>query len=206
MHSDLLRLGLMCLYVLGCVRGAHADDEIPTPPSIGDTVPIWTDLKGTDDKAHSLSDWKGRIVVVCFTCNTCPYAVDYEDRLIKLTKKFSDNKDVRIVAVNSNAISSDSMEKMKERAQEKGFNFPYLKDSSQGVAKAWGAVYTPEFFVVDRNRKLIYKGAMDDSTKAEHASKNYVQRAVEAALKNDTPETTAVGARGCTIRFKRRRR
>lgn len=197
--------GLVIISVSVSASVVAADDK-PEPPGIGDSVPAWSDLKATNDKSYSLADWKGKVVVVCFTCNTCLYSVDYEDRLNQLQKKYVANKDVKIVAINSNAIAADSLEKMAERAKEKEFGFPYIKDESQDVAKAWGAIYTPEFFVVDRNHKLIYKGAMDDSTKADAVKVKYVELAIEAALKNEQPEVAKVGARGCAIRFPRRRR
>lgn len=177
-------------------------------PKIGDPAPEWKSLLGTDDKQHSLSDLADvDAVVVCFTCNTCPYSVDYEDRLIALQKKYTDaNASVRVVAINSNAVSVDDVDSMKKRAMEKKFNFDYIKDESQGVARAYDAIYTPEFYVLNRDRKIVYRGAMDDSTKAEAVKVNYVEQAVDAALQGKLPKVTAVGARGCGIRFKRVRR
>lgn len=196
------------LVLLTSIPPVHCfdDKERPKPPEIGHVVPTWSDLTSTNEQSVSLSDWKDKVVVVCFTCNSCPYSVDYEDRLLKLHKKYAGNSSVKLVAINSNLISADSMEKMQERASEKGFKFPYVKDETQSVAKAWGAVYTPEFFVLNRKHELIFKGAMDDSTKAENVTEHYVSAAVDAALAGKTPRTTNVGARGCAIRFKRRRR
>ena len=177
-------------------------------PDVGDKAPDWKDLPGTDDKKYSLDGLEeSDVIIVCFTCNTCPYAVDYEDRMIALQKKYVDSgAKVRLVAINSNTIPADSLEKMKERAKEKKFNFPYLSDETQDVARAYGAIYTPEYFVLNRDRKIVYKGALDDSTKAENVKVRYVELAVTAALKGKQPDVTKTGARGCTIRFKRRRR
>ncbi len=177
-------------------------------PKIGDVAPEWKQLPGTDGKMHSSRDLGDMdAVVVCFTCNTCPYSIDYEDRLIALQKKYTDAKaKVCVVAVNSNAVDVDDLPAMKQRAEEKQFNFAYIKDESQDLARAFDAIYTPEFYVLNRERKIVYRGAMDDSTKAESVKVNYVALAVDAALQGKLPERTAAGARGCGIRFKRRRR
>ena len=175
---------------------------------IGDPAPAWKLLAGTDGRLHSLSDIKSfSVVVVCFTCNSCPYSVDYEDRMVDLQKSFeAEGISAILVAINSNLIPADSMEKMTERAKEKQFNFAYLHDTTQEIARRYGAVYTPEFFVLNQKRELVYKGALDDSTRAEDVTANYVALAVKAALNGEMPETTKAGARGCAIRFKRRRR
>lgn len=185
-----------------------ASAQLPTAGKVGDVAIGWKQLIGTDGKPHSLNDLAGLdAVVVCFTCNTCPYSVDYEDRLIALQQKYTDQKTkVAVIAINSNAVPADSLDRMKQRATEKKYNFAYLKDESQDTARAFEAIYTPEFYVLNRQRKIIYRGALDDSTKAADAKINYVERAVESALQNQLPKVTAVGARGCAIRFKRKRR
>lgn len=179
------------------------------PPEIGDVAPEWANLTGTDDQQHSWKDVAkdNDVIVVCFTCNTCPYAVDYEDRLIALQDKFNrSGTKAQLIAINSNGIPADKLEAMKERAAQKHFNFPYVSDATQEVARAYGAIYTPEFFVLNRERKLVYRGAMDDSTNADRVTVRYVELAVAAALEGKMPQTTKVGARGCTIRFARKRR
>lgn len=192
---------LLPVVLFGPLRAAE-------PPEIGDVAPTWEKLAGVDGRQHSSKDLTGaEAVVVCFTCNSCPYAVDYEDRLIALQKKYSSSAGkVRIVAINSNTVPADRMEKMKERAEQKQFNFPYVWDETQDVAKAFGAIYTPEFFVLNKDRRIIYRGAMDDSTKAEDVKVCYVELAIEAALQGKVPEVQSTGARGCAIRFARRRR
>lgn len=193
------------LVVLSAASGSAAPDAAP---EIGDTAPAWDELPGTDGRLHSLKDLQqAEVVVVCFTCNSCPYAVDYEERLVALQKKYTEaGQPVRIVAINSNTIPADRMEEMKKRAAERRFNFPYLQDETQEVAKAYGAIYTPEFYVLNGDREIVYRGAMDDSTDASKVRQRYVEAAVDAALRKTTPEIQKTGARGCTIRFKRRRR
>jgi peroxiredoxin len=179
-----------------------------TASKVGDVVPDWQDLVGVDDQQHSLKDWKEKqVLVICFTCNSCPYAVDYEDRLNALHRKIvSEKLDAQLIAINSNTIPADRLDEMKKRATDKEFGFPYLWDETQDVARAYGAIYTPEFFVLNRDRKIVYKGAMDDSTNADAVSSRFVELAVTAALKGEQPEVTEAGARGCTIRFQRQRR
>ena len=184
-----------------------AEDE-PVKLKVGDEAPSWSDLIGTDDEKHSLTDLKDKqVVVVCFTCNSCPYAVDYEDRMSEFQKKFAERSEgVALIAINANRKPSEQLDKMKERAEAKKFCFPYLVDETQEVAKSYGAIFTPEFFVLNKDRRIVYIGAMDDKTKADEVEHRYVELAVEAALKNEMPATTAVPARGCSIPYKRARR
>ncbi len=184
-----------------------ADDET-VKLKVGDEAPAWSDLIGTDDKQHSLADLKDKqVVVVCFTCNSCPYAVDYEERMIEFQQKFAERSEgVTLIAINANRKPSEQLDKMKERAEAKKFCFPYLVDETQKVAESYGANFTPEFFVLNKDRRVVYIGAMDDKTNADEVEHRYVELAVEAALKNEMPVTTAVPARGCSIPFKRSRR
>ena len=195
--------GFLC-----CASVVNAQDESPAELKIGDPAPEWKDLKGTDDKTHSLSDLKDKhVVVVCFTCNSCPYAVDYEDRMIELQKKYADHPaGVVLVAINANKKPSEQLDKMKQRAEEKKFPFAYLIDETQQVASSYHANFTPEFFVLNKERKVVFVGAMDDKTDASQATERYVEQAIEAALKYELPVTQRVPARGCAIPYKRSRK
>lgn len=200
--------GVLTFCLAACIPAVFAEEGAVKPPEIGEKAPEWKQLKGTDGKLHSLAGLAGSdVVVVCFTCNSCPYSVDYEDRMIAFQQRYlaSDQK-VTLVAINSNLVPADSMQEMQKRAEQKKFNFAYLLDETQEVAKAYGAIYTPEFFVLNRDRRIVFKGAMDDSTNAKDVKVNFVERAVTAALNNKMPEVTSAGARGCAIRFKRPRR
>jgi peroxiredoxin len=173
--------------------------------NIGDDAPAWVDLPGIDAKKHSLAELKGKqIVVVVFTCNSCAYATAYEDRLVAFAKKYAGpDAAVAVVAINVNRIPEDRLPKMQERAKEKGFNFTYLYDESQKIGKAFGATYTPEFFVLDKRRKIVYMGAMDDKNPPDEPKNLYLERAVEAALKGEKPAMTETLARGCKVRYAR---
>ena len=121
---------------------------------IGDKAPPWSGIIGIDDKEHSLADLKqAKAVVLVFTCNHCPVAQAYEDRLVALQRDYRD-KGVRLVAVNVNNLDADKLGPMKVRAKEKQFNFPYLYDPTQKMGRDYGATKTPEIFVLDGERKI----------------------------------------------------
>jgi peroxiredoxin len=172
--------------------------------NVGDDAPAWVELPGVDDKKHSLSDLKNSpVVVVVFTCNSCPVAENYEDRIIAFTKKYSGK--AIVVAINVNRIEEDRLPKMKERSKEREFNFTYLYDESQKIAKQYGATYTPEVFVLDAQRKVKYMGAWDDKSPPADPKTRFLEQAVDAVLKGVKVATPETLARGCKIRFVRSR-
>ncbi|MDA1052960.1 MAG: thioredoxin family protein [Planctomycetota bacterium] len=196
---------LKIVLLLALATTVHAGEYNPVL-SIGDPAPAWKDLPGIDGKTHSLADLKqSKAVVLVFTCNSCPYAIDYEARIIALTKQF-DSRDVAVVAVNVNKVPEDSMDEMQARAKSQGFNFAYLDDESQQIAHDYGATYTPEFFVLDSQRKIAYMGALDDSPAADKVQQQYVAAALTALLDGDQPQVTETVAIGCRIRLERKRR
>jgi peroxiredoxin len=147
------------------------------------------------------------VVVVVFTCNSCPIATDYEDRILAFSKKFAGPEGkVGLVAINVNTIAEDQLPQMRERAEAKGFNFPYLYDDTQQIGRAFGAVFTPEFFVLDKDRRVVYMGGMDDSSTPDGVKSKYLEPAVEAALAGKAPATAEAPAIGCRIRYERARR
>ncbi len=176
--------------------------------NIGDAAPVWKDLPGVDGKQHSLADLKDKeAVVVVFTCNSCPYAIEYEDRIIAFAKKHAGEKSkTAVVAINVNKVEEDLLPKMQQRAKEKKFPFAYLYDESQESARDYGALRTPEFFVLDQDRKIVYMGAMDDSTDPDKVKQNYVELAVAAVLAGKKPATQETVAVGCGVRYERKRR
>jgi peroxiredoxin len=175
--------------------------------SIGDAAPEWKELKDAGGKAYSSADWKDKeVIVVAFSCNTCPTAVDYENRLITLGRKFAADKRCALLVINPNKVEGDLLPQLGEKAKLKGFNFPYVHDDdAQSTAKAFGATFTPEFFVINKERKIVYMGAMDDKTNPLEAKVEYVADAVAAALDGKAPEVTETPARGCTVRYVRER-
>jgi peroxiredoxin len=200
---------LGCTIVLGCLVAALAPaGEFNKKLSIGDAAPMWADLPGIDGKKHSLADLKDKqAVVLVFTCNSCPVARSYEERIIAFAKKHAGPTDpVTLVAVNVNTIEEDKLPKMQERAKENGFNFAYLYDETQKIAQDYGATYTPEFFVLDKNRKVAYMGAMDDESPPAQSKVSFLEDAVRAVLKGAKAPKGETLARGCAIRFARPRR
>ncbi len=176
--------------------------------NIGDVAPAWADLPGTDGKTHSLIDYKNReVFVLVFTCASCPTAVDYEDRINELTKKYG-GKDGKaaIVAVCVNRVKGDTLPDLTERAKQREFAFDYVYDESQKIAKDYGAIFTPEFYVFDRDRKLVYMGALDDASDAAKVKKKHVEAAIEATLKGETSPLKETIARGCRVRYARERK
>ncbi|MFK8112070.1 MAG: thioredoxin family protein [Rubripirellula sp.] len=196
-------LGFVALISLAGVTDAG---EYNTVMEIGNPAPAWQGLIGTDDKMHSLSDLENQeIVVVVFTCNSCPYAIDAEERLKSLHEKYHGRK-VAVVAINVNTIEADQMPAMKEKSDAKGFEFPYLYDETQQIAKDYGANVTPEFFVLDRERKVAYMGSIDDSPNGKSVTKKHVESAIDALLAGEKPVVTETVPIGCRVRWERKRR
>ncbi|MER3414956.1 MAG: thioredoxin family protein [Gemmataceae bacterium] len=196
-----MRTSLMCL-AFALVASVAWAGEFNKKLNIGDPCPGFQNLEGVDGKRYSLDDFKNKdVLVIVITCNHCPMAVAYEDRIIAFAGKYASGNDSRValVAINVNNIEADRLPAMKQRAQEKGFNFPYLYDPSQRIGRDLGATVTPEFFVFDKNRKLVYMGAMDDSQTAPRV--NYLEAAVQAALEGKAPAVKETRARGCTVKY-----
>ena len=196
------------LAIAACLAAPALAGKYNKTLSIGDAAPAFSGLEGVDGQPHALADLKDKeVVVLCFTCNTCPYAVDYEDRLVALAKKLSaEGGKVAVVAINPNLVKDDLLPAMQERAKQKAFNFPYLHDAEkQQTAKAFGATYTPEFVVLNKERKVVYLGAMDDSPDGKKVTKKYVEDAIAAALAGKSPETTETPAIGCAVRYAKER-
>ena len=184
---------------------ANAQGKFNKKVKIGDQAPAYNNLPGVDGKNHSLSDLAGKeIVVLIVTCNHCPVSVAYEDRIIEFNKKFagSDGK-VALVAINVNNLEADKLPKMKERAAEKGFTFPYLYDESQKIGREYGASVTPEFFVLNKDRKIVYTGAMDDNNDSSKVKNRYLESAVQSALKGEVPTTVETAGRGCSVKYEK---
>jgi len=171
--------------------------------NIGDAAPRWDGLDGTDGNKHSYKELAdAKCVVVAFTCNSCPYARDVEDRVIALAKDYA-SRGVRVVAINVNLVAEDLLPEMRRRAQERSFPFPYLHDPTQQIAKDYGAIKTPEFFVLDGSGKVAYMGALDDSPDGKAVTKRHVAEAVEAVLAGKAPTLRETVQIGCRVRYAR---
>lgn len=176
---------------------------------VGDTASDFN-LKNVNGKMVSLSDYKSaKGFIVTFTCNTCPYAKLYEDRLIQLHQKYA-AKGYPVVAINPNDVlksPGDSFQEMQKRAKQKKFPFAYLHDESQNVTKLYGATRTPHIYLLTRTPnnelKVAYIGAIDDNSgDPEKVQKRYVETALDHMVAGKPVPQTSTKAIGCTIKWK----
>lgn len=176
---------------------------------IGDKATDFS-LKNVDGKYVSLKDYKeAKGFVVVFTCNECPYAKAYQDRLIEIDKKYK-KQGFPVIAINPNdpeVSKSDTFDKMVERAREKNFPFPYLVDEKQDIFKAYGATRTPHIFVLKKEGNdyvVSYIGAIDNNYKdAEAVTESYLASALDAILAGSEVDPQVTKAIGCTIKVKK---
>ena len=181
---------------------------------IGASAPDFR-LTGVDDKTYNLASFKNAdVLVVVFTCNHCPTAQAYEDRLIKLTSDYA-NKGVAVVAINPNDPASlrldeldfsdlgDSFAEMKIRAREKKFNFPYLYDGeTETASKAYGPIATPHVFIFDRDRKLRYEGRVDDmESPFKTPTSTDARNAIDALLNHREVPVKTTKVFGCSVKW-----
>ncbi|MEN4759656.1 thioredoxin family protein [Chryseobacterium sp. C39-AII1] len=167
-------------------------------------------LKNVDGKIVSLADFKSaKGFIVVFTCNHCPYAKKYEDRIVELDKKYK-SQGYPVIAINPNDPNvqpEDGYKQMIERAKQKGFTFPYLVDEGQKIFPQYGATKTPHVFLLQKeNGKNIVKyiGAIDNNYENPNdVSEYYVQDAVNALIKNEPIKMTKTVAIGCTVKVKK---
>jgi len=172
--------------------------------SIGDHMPHFS-LPATDGMVVESDMIRDPVLVVVFTCNHCPYAEAYVDRIISLAEEF-DEEGCQFVLISSNDATDypeDSFEQMKIQHEEEGYPFPYCYDESQEVAKAYGALCTPHCFAFDRDRKLKYKGRVDDNWEDPNAvTEHNLRDAIAALVKDEEPPAHEVNALGCSIKWK----
>ena len=174
-------------------------------PEFGLPCPDFT-LPGVDGKSHSLESYKnGKPLVIMFICNHCPYVQAIEDRLVQLGKTLQE-KQVHLIAINSNDVIAhpeDSLPEMIKRSQAKGYSFDYLFDEDQNVARAFGAVCTPDFFVYDSQLKLSYRGRLDDSWRdPSKVTRQELLLAVNDLLQNLPAPQKQTPSMGCSIKWK----
>lgn len=173
--------------------------------SVGDTARDFS-LKNVDGKMVALADQKDvKGYIVVFTCNHCPYAMAYEDRVIALHKKYA-SQGFPVIAINSNdktIAPADSYVNMQKRVKEKSIPYAYLYDETQEIAKTYGATRTPHVFVLDENRVVRYIGAIDDnSEEPSEVKEKYVENAVDALLAGKEVPVKQTKAIGCGIKWK----
>ena len=202
------------LFVAG--SGSSATKKIE-PLKIGEKAPFFS-LPGVDGRKYRLTSFaKADILVIIFTCNHCPTAQAYEERIKKLAAHYK-NKGVAVVAISPNdpkavrldelgySDISDSLEEMRIRAKDKEFNFPYLYDGDdQKVSRAYGPVSTPHVFIFDKQRKLRYVGRIDDSEKLERVKSHDTRNAINALLAGKDVPVEKTRTFGCSIKWSDKR-
>lgn len=205
-----LIIGSSAFFFASNEEGAAGEATVNPGLKVGDVAPDFK-LKNIDGRLVSLADTKDakgespKGYIVTFTCNTCPYAVMYEDRIIELHNKYAP-KGWPVVAIQPNAPEvkpGDSFEEMKVRAKEKNFPFVYLFDEGQKVFPQYGATRTPHVFLLDSNRKVRYIGAIDNNPQdAEAVTKPYLEDAIAAIEAGKEPDPNFTKAIGCGIKTK----
>jgi peroxiredoxin len=172
--------------------------------ALNDQAPSFS-LPGVDGSEHGLDSYADADVLVLIqSCNHCPYVQGWEGRMKAIQRDYAD-RGVRLVAVSSNDAEShpdDSFDEMVARAEREGFNFDYLYDEDQSLARALGSERTPEVFVFDRDRRLVYHGAIDDNRDEDGVTQEYLRDALDAVLAGETPATTDTPAVGCTVKWR----
>lgn len=172
----------------------------------GQKAPDFKNLPGVDGKTYSLSDFKDKkVLVIIFSCNHCPYVQAYEDRIMELQRDFG-SKGVQFIAINSNDAGEypdDNFENMVKRATSRKFNFVYLRDDSQQVAKAYQATHTPHIYVFNSKRELSYTGRIDDNwQEPTQVKRRYLREVLDSLVAGHEPAESETFAIGCTIKWK----
>jgi|TARA_B110000438_G_C15693509_1_gene597840 peroxiredoxin len=170
------------------------------------TPAIKFDLLGTDDQRYSLDNFSDqKVLVIIFMCNHCPYVKAVLQRLINLQDKWM-NYEVQFVGINSNdtvKYPDDSMNNMKKIVKEKMISFPYLLDETQEVARAYGAVCTPDIFVYGQERTLLYQGRLDNNWQdLEKVTRNDLDDAIQLTVDDESVFEDQVASMGCSIKWK----
>ncbi len=201
-------LYMACLLLVGVLMAAIPASET-TGYKVGDKARDFK-LKNVDGKMVSMADYKdAKGFILTFTCNTCPYSVAYEDRLIELHNKYAP-QGYPIIAINPNDVKvspKDSFKHMQERAKEKNFPFPYVYDETQEITRTYGATRTPHLYVVQRQNdgslKVAYIGTIDDNFREpSKVQKKYAEDALDELVAGKAVSQPNTKAIGCTIKWR----
>nr|AIF01064.1 alkyl hydroperoxide reductase/ thiol specific antioxidant/ Mal allergen [uncultured marine group II/III euryarchaeote KM3_141_A08] len=175
-----------------------------TMSALGTSAPDFALPEPASNREWTLADFGAEALVVVFTCNHCPYAQAVEERVIALARGFAGRAD--FVAISANDVEDfpdDAPAKMAQRAREKQYPFPYLYDESQAIARAYGAACTPDFFLYDADRKLAYRGRLDDNwQEPERVEREELRDAIEALLASEPVAEPQLPALGCNIKWR----
>ena len=201
--------GLAALLLCGGPAHGGQDVEKAWNLHFGDPAPKATEkMTNTDGRALSISDAKGpKGTLVLFSCNACPWVKAWEDRISAIWNAYR-KRGIGVIAINANdpeVVPEDGYEQMVERAQERGFEFPYVVDASSDVATAFGATRTPETFLFDGEGRLVYHGAIDDNARnPDQVEGRYLKDALDALIAGESIRPRSTKALGCGIKFRRK--
>jgi peroxiredoxin len=207
MKTSFAPVFLAAVAALALAAPVLADDAAPKALAMGAAIPMADQkMKNVDGKEVAVADVKGaKGTLVIFTCNACPWAKAWEDRIVALGNEYK-GKGVGVIAVNANdpgKVAEDGYDQMKTRAAEKKFGFPYVVDATSNVARAYGATRTPEAFLFDAQGKLVYHGTIDDNAQEpEKVSTRYLADALAAVSSGKEIAVKETKAMGCGIKFR----
>ncbi|MGV6817298.1 MAG: thioredoxin family protein [Thiotrichales bacterium] len=173
---------------------------------LGTTAPDFSLPDPTNGKMFSLDDYSGRPVLIAFICNHCPFVLHILDKFVQFAHEY-EQKGLSVIAINSNDVANypdDSPEKMAEMATAKDFGFPYLFDESQEVARAYQAACTPDFFLFDADKKLVYRGQFDSARPGndQPVTGKDMRAACDALLAGEAVSPDQTPSLGCNIKWK----
>jgi thiol-disulfide isomerase/thioredoxin len=186
--------------LLAGLAAASVADEL----AIGATAPKFALVNAVDGKTVAFKPGDGKLSVVVFTCNQCPYAKAFEPRIVELARQYQ-AKGVAFYAIDPNdeaQYAVESLAEMKARATAHGYSFPYLKDADSAIAHAYGARVTPHVYVIDGGGTLRYRGYVDDSAKAGERRTTGLSSALDDLLAGKAVSNQTTRAFGCTIKWK----
>ena len=172
--------------------------------AVGAKAPAFALVNATDGKTYAFKPGDGKLSVVFFTCNQCPYAKAFEPRLIEIAKAY-ESKGVAFYAIDPNdeaRFSEETLANMKDRAVSRSYPYPYLKDGDSSIARAYGARVTPHVYVIDPGGVVRYVGYVDNSARPEERTKTGLTDALDSLLANRPVAVTSTRAFGCSIKFK----
>jgi peroxiredoxin len=200
-----MRKVLLSLVVISAIAIPALAGKYNKKVSVGEKAPTFSGLPAIfngEETSVSLSDLKDEVVVLVFVANHCPVVVAYEDRLVDFTNDYKD-KGVRVVGISVSSLDQDKLPGIKDYMKDHKSSYIYAYDETQAVGKAYGATNTPQFFVLDKERKIRYTGAMDDSQSEGKVTKTYLRDAVDAVLKGESVSVDETRAKGCGISYKK---
>lgn len=191
---------LLTGFLFASMGSLNAEEE-SAPLAIGQPAPRWENLPGVDGKNHSLDELKDKkAILVVFFANHCPDCQDYLHRILELARDV-EKKEVAVVLISVSRMEEDGIEEMKKMAGKGSFPCQYLKDESQKIGRAFGASATPEVFLFDGDRRLVYHGALDDHWNPTKVKRNHARLAIEEIVTGRKVSVPTTEPKGCFIEY-----